>query len=70
MLADMLEVLGDRQSRRGAGAYEKIRRGVARVSVSELIGALADKKLRGEIVVMAGPPLEESGGMRSKLLLP
>ena len=58
MLVDMLEVLGDRQTvvaRELTKKYEEVLRG----SVLELIEALSDKKLRGEIVVMTAPPLED-----------
>lgn len=56
-LADMSDVLGDRQAaiaRELTKKYEEILRG----SLHELCVFLEGKKLRGEIVIIAGPPVE------------
>ena len=57
MLGAALEVFGDRQvviARELTKKYEEVLRG----SLPEMCANLADKKLRGEIVVLIAPPKE------------
>ncbi len=61
-LADLADVLGPRQAaiaRELTKAFEEVRRG----SLVELAATIADEKtLRGEIVIVVGPPGAEEGG--------
>lgn len=56
-LADLASVLGPRQ---GAVAREltKLHEEIVRGSLEELAAAYADRELKGEVVILAGPPME------------